>query len=469
MRRPQSAAYPSPRVGYVLPMPPMGGSSVSGSPRVSPRSFRPGSAPVRPQSAAVRGGGRLYVQSPLVGMNESEMINEARIRLEHNKQRQKLKGLLATSANGGTLINTRDLLLACRIAKLDVGTENHHEVDTFVHPNHIARRDCYGTPREVQWKGFHKSIAYPEMHAPGEFPGELPLTRQQRKQYREYQEQLQASDVNAVDGDGDGGQDLMAANVRDQDVQHYHKILKRALETRFAEIRRAFRLIDEDNSGECSREELKYMLQAMFNLSIPEPILDRIIDLADYDGDGQINFAEFARLATEDDVLNMKNTLTADVSGFGTKDPQAVIRQIEINKQKLAAHRRAAAQGGYQDGGYHPKLRATGPGLDELRRAHKTLKKAITARYPDFKAAFKSIDKDGSGTLRRAELRRFLHNMVKTIQDRVITGLIDFCDNDGDARSLSMDEFIKLMQADYLGSGGFDPNSKLRTGPRARA
>ena len=45
------------------------------------------------------------MQSPLIGMSENEMINEARIRMDHNKQRTQLKRLLSTAANGGAVIN----------------------------------------------------------------------------------------------------------------------------------------------------------------------------------------------------------------------------------------------------------------------------------------------------------------------------------------------------------------------------
>jgi len=192
--------------------------------------------------------------------------------------------------------------------------------------------------------------------------------------------------------------------------------------------------------------------------------MNRIIDLADYDGDGTINFAEFARIATADDVLAMKNTLTADESNFGQGTPAQVA--LELDRHKMAEQRRKMALGGYMDGGYHPKLRRSGPALDELRRGHKTLKKAVAARFGEngAKAAFNSIDLDGSGTLRRSELRRFLRGMVKTIPDRVISGLIDYCDNDGDGKSLSKDEFIKMVSADYLGAGGFDPNKAAKRG-----
>ena len=107
---------------------------------------------------------------------------------------------------------------------------------------------------------------------------------------------------------GDIALELMAKHnirgVRDEDVQFHWKVLKSKIANRFAELRRCFRMIDEDVSGSCDRDELKFSLNAMWNLSIPEPVLDRMIDLADYDGDGKIRFSEFARLFSADDVLS---------------------------------------------------------------------------------------------------------------------------------------------------------------------
>jgi len=402
------------------------------------------------------------VESPLKGMSQNEVINEARIRLAHNKQRMRLKQLLETAANGGSVVNTRDLILACRLAKLEVGDDivGVNDADKFVSPNFIKDRDCYGSPRAVDWRGFHQTIEYPQLHAPGTFGGPLPMTRKQKQQYKEYKDILRTKE----EADAAGTEVQLKPKVDESQVRHWHKVLKDKLETRFGEIRRAFQLIDEDRSGTCDRQELSYMLNAMFNLNIPEDIMNRIIDLADYDGDGTINFAEFARIATADDVLAMKNTLTADESNFGQGTPAQVA--LELDRHKMAEQRRKMALGGYMDGGYHPKLRRSGPALDELRRGHKTLKKAVAARFGEngAKAAFNSIDLDGSGTLRRSELRRFLRGMVKTIPDRVISGLIDYCDNDGDGKSLSKDEFIKMVSADYLGAGGFDPNKAAKRG-----
>jgi hypothetical protein len=92
-------------------------------------------------SAQVRGGGRLFIQSPLYGYNESEMIREAQIRINHNRQRQRLKNLLHTAADGGSVVKTRDLLLACQLAKVNVETE--HMQDT---PFAVVRRPSVREP-----------------------------------------------------------------------------------------------------------------------------------------------------------------------------------------------------------------------------------------------------------------------------------------------------------------------------------
>jgi len=102
-----------------------------------------------------------------------------------------------------------------------------------------------------------------------------------------------------------------AVTHRDHELRRWHKDLQKHIQTRFKTYRACFRMVDADNSGACDRHELKANLNEMFNLSVPEPIMDQIINLADKDGDGEIRFAEFARVFSADDVLHMKNTLQA--------------------------------------------------------------------------------------------------------------------------------------------------------------
>ena len=104
------------------------------------------------------------------------------------------------------------------------------------------------------------------------------------------------------------------------------------------------------------------------------------------------------------------------------------------------------------------KLRRTGPSIHALRKAHQLYKREIVARYATFKDAFRAIDADNSGLIRRAELRKFLSGLNNKTPDRVITGLIDFCDSDGDAKTLDIHEFEAMLTADKLGGpDGYDP------------
>ena len=100
--------------------------------------------------------------------------------------------------------------------------------------------------------------------------------------------------------------------------------------------------------------------------------------------------------------------------------------------------------------GVNVRLRRTGPGLEKLRKAHRTLRNIIMMRYGSIKACFKEIDADGSGLIRRAELRKFLNTVSKSIPDSVISGLISYVDSDGDTKTLSMQEFCTMLSEEFL-------------------
>ena len=59
-----------------------------------------------------------------------------------------------------------------------------------------------------------------------------------------------------------------AEGPSDEDVEYWFKIMQEKMTTRFSELRRAFRTLDEDASGSLDREEFKQVL-IMFNLGIP--------------------------------------------------------------------------------------------------------------------------------------------------------------------------------------------------------
>ena len=57
-----------------------------------------------------------------------------------------------------------------------------------------------------------------------------------------------------------------------------HVLTKHLRVTRFAELRRAFRVLDEDASGQLDRDEFKGLLN-MFNMGVPDKV--RIRPLSD--------------------------------------------------------------------------------------------------------------------------------------------------------------------------------------------
>ena len=68
----------------------------------------------------VRGGGCLYIEPPLSHYTEEEMIAEAQLRIAHNKQRRRMKQLLSAASDDGSNVATKDLLLAAKLAKMDL-------------------------------------------------------------------------------------------------------------------------------------------------------------------------------------------------------------------------------------------------------------------------------------------------------------------------------------------------------------
>jgi hypothetical protein len=69
--------------------------------------------------------------------------------------------------------------------------------------------------------------------------------------------------------------------------------------------------------------------------------MDSLIDLADYDNDGLINYAEFARLITAEDVVNMKDTLSGGVDERNFKivgpsfKPAVAIAELRYVQQEV--------------------------------------------------------------------------------------------------------------------------------------
>ncbi|XP_063430894.1 uncharacterized protein LOC134712857 [Mytilus trossulus] len=93
--------------------------------------------------------------------------------------------------------------------------------------------------------------------------------------------------VNEVDIDGNGIIDfqefltMMAKKMKDTDTEE--------------EIREAFRVFDKDGSGSISANDLRHIMTNLGD-KLPDEEVDEMIQEADLDGDGQIDYIEFVKM-----------------------------------------------------------------------------------------------------------------------------------------------------------------------------
>ena len=65
-----------------------------------------------------------------------------------------------------------------------------------------------------------------------------------------------------------------------------------------AELKKAFDVMDENKDGQVTREELKKLLSGLGE-EVTDEVVEEMINIADENGDGKVNFDEFCKAATE--------------------------------------------------------------------------------------------------------------------------------------------------------------------------
>lgn len=127
------------------------------------------------------------------------------------------------------------------------------------------------------------------------------------------------------------------------ELEKAHAVLHEHFTTRFAEVRRGFRLLDADHSGTLSREEMRQLL-GLFNLQLKPAILEAFIDLADYDDSGTISYAEFAQIISAEDIHVLKEQLTTSAAPARLQPGRAVVPETLLPAKKSEPKPKLAQQ-----------------------------------------------------------------------------------------------------------------------------
>lgn len=175
-------------------------------------------------------------------------------------------------------------------------------------------KDNFGVPVKVEWKPFYSNLPPPMLRGPGGF-GKLPPLRKSTLGWDSARgaSSLRASPVSVMEESAAleplTPRHLVEELPSDPDVEYWFKKIKEKVATRFSELRRAFRTIDDSGAGAVDLATFKKSLPFMLNLAVPERIMARLAAICDFDGNGMINFAEFARLLTAESLTTIKQTL----------------------------------------------------------------------------------------------------------------------------------------------------------------
>jgi Ca2+-binding EF-hand superfamily protein len=349
-------------------------------------------------------------------------------RIEHNKQRDRLRAIMQTVGSQKGEVNTADLLLSAKLAKIELPQE-------FLLNSPYAKKYAgewdkgAKSPRSVKWRPFYDAIEYPKMQSTDQFlrdHAEREAKQAERRAAAEAAAAEAAATAAALRAPAAAPSAASLPYVSDDELRKAHLVVKARLSSQFGELRQAFRTFDTDGSGLVSREEAESTLQTL-NLGLPKRISSRLVDIADFDGDGEISFAEFARVLTADDIIFMKNSLSASAAD-GAEMVDSRLKGASIKKAS--------------------RVIKNGVTEDDIRKAVFVIKEKILYKYKRLDAAFKSIDADRTGFLSREEFRFCLYTLnLDMLQKDTIEVLIDLMDTDGDGQ-INHFEFVQMLTAD---------------------
>jgi Ca2+-binding EF-hand superfamily protein len=338
------------------------------------------------------------------------MVQEAQERIQSVHQRDKMKRLMSAIANQKQEVNLDDLLLTAKLANVPI-TEAQRRLyfSTPLAERYAgtwepqSERTKYGlecSPRSVKWRQFDEAAKHKKIQSATQV--EHALRWYEEKELAAIAEQRRLDDeakrLAEERAAKTGVSETAKRGISDEQLKMVHKMIKQRLSTQFAEIRTAFRTFDKDGSGCISPEECTDALMSM-NVGVPRKWVEHLVNIADYDRDGEINYAEFAKILTIDDITTMK---------------REGIEEGLVEKKK--------------DEFYKPGIT-----YREMREAQQRIRSMLAERGGLTKM-FRAIDVDKSGSLSRKEVRMLVLNLnlESIVRPQIVEELINLMDTDGD-------------------------------------
>ena len=381
--------------------PPTGGYSTLGSANVRPQ--RPMSAR---DAASARAAARTGSASP-------------------REQLDKMKRLMQAAANQKEEVAVDTLQLCAQLANVPISDLQKELYFNTPYANKYAatwnvhsQRNDYGLecqPASIKWRAFDATLCTPKLSKSANVERALKFYADKEKfaiaeQKRKDEEAAALAKARA---EALGRPVEASRGVSDDQLRMIHNTVKAKLANQFQDIRSAFRNFDKDSSGCISADECCDALMSL-NIGVPRKWVEHLVNVIDYDRDGEINYAEFARLLTADDIVGIKKE--------GAEDEGLVVKQKDYYK----------------------------PGMlkSELRSAQQKIHDMLTQRGGLTKM-FRAIDEDKSGSLSRQEVRQLVMglNLENIVRPAVVEELIKLMDVDGDD-SITYKEFVRVCTSE---------------------
>jgi hypothetical protein len=171
-------------------------------------------------------------------------------------------------------------------------------------------RSQYGlecTPRSVKWRQFHAALEHSRLQTADGVDAALRhyASKEARMIADAKRRDDEAKELARSRAEATGKPTESMKGISDDQLRMVHKIVKSRLSTQFNDLRSTFLAFDRDHSGNISASECTDALMSL-NVGVPRKWIDHLVNIADYDRDGEINYSEFARILTCDDIVSIK-------------------------------------------------------------------------------------------------------------------------------------------------------------------